>query len=97
VIGLNHVASPEFQELKDEIQVEQINEALEKLGTAPLKQGVRLTDLILRPQLSFRNLEAHIPALKKELDKRVLEHQENPKSGVDALEFLDSLKSKYEL
>ena len=34
---------------------------------------------------------------KKELDKRVSEHQENPKSGVDALEFLDSLKSKYEL
>ena len=34
---------------------------------------------------------------KRELDKRVLEHQENPKSGVDALEFLDSLKSKYEL
>jgi len=34
---------------------------------------------------------------KKELDKRLLEHQENPKSGVDAMEFLDSLKSKYEL
>ena len=34
---------------------------------------------------------------KKELDKRVLEHQENPNSGVNALEFLDSLKSKYEL
>lgn len=34
---------------------------------------------------------------KRELDKRVLEHQENPNSGVDALEFLDSLKSKYEL
>lgn len=34
---------------------------------------------------------------KKELDKRLLEHQENPKSGVDAFEFLDSLKSKYEL
>ncbi len=34
---------------------------------------------------------------KKELEKRLLEHQENPKSGVDALEFLDSLKSKYEL
>ena len=34
---------------------------------------------------------------KKELNKRLLEHQENPKSGVDALEFLDSLKSKYEL
>jgi hypothetical protein len=34
---------------------------------------------------------------KKELDKRLLEHQKDPKSGVDALEFLDSLKSKYEL
>ena len=28
---------------------------------------------------------------KKELDKRLAEHQENPKSGVDAFEFLDSL------
>jgi hypothetical protein len=34
---------------------------------------------------------------QKELDKRLAEHQENPKSGVDAFEFLDSLKSKYEL
>ena len=34
---------------------------------------------------------------KYELDKRLLEHQENPKSGVDAFDFLDSLKSKYEL
>ena len=34
---------------------------------------------------------------KKELDKRLVEHQENPKSGVDAFDFLDSLKSKYEL
>jgi hypothetical protein len=34
---------------------------------------------------------------KRELDKRLLEHQENSNSGLDALEFLDSLKSKYEL
>lgn len=34
---------------------------------------------------------------KKELDKRLLEHQKNPKSGLDAFQFLDSLKSKYEL
>lgn len=34
---------------------------------------------------------------KRELDKRVLEHEKNPKSGIDAFEFLDSLKSKYEL
>lgn len=34
---------------------------------------------------------------KKELNKRLLEHHENPKSGVDAFDFIDSLKSKYEL
>ena len=34
---------------------------------------------------------------KKELDKRLVEHTENPNSGGDAFEYLDSLKSKYEL
>ena len=34
---------------------------------------------------------------KKELDKRMLEHKENPKSGLDAFDFLDKLASKYEL
>lgn len=34
---------------------------------------------------------------KKELDKRLMEHQENPKLAEDAFQFLDGLKSKYEL
>lgn len=34
---------------------------------------------------------------KDELDNRLLDHKNNPKSGADAFEFLDSLKSKYEL
>ncbi len=34
---------------------------------------------------------------KKELDKRILEYKKNPNSSVDAFEFLDSLKSIYEL
>jgi len=51
------------------IKAKYINDALEKLDTAPLKQGVRLTDLILRPQLSFENLQPHIPALKECIDK----------------------------
>ncbi|MDD4922208.1 MAG: tRNA uridine-5-carboxymethylaminomethyl(34) synthesis enzyme MnmG [Bacteroidales bacterium] len=51
------------------IKAKYINEALEKLETAPLKQGVRLTDLILRPQLNFENLQEHIPALKNEIEK----------------------------
>ncbi|UPQ80419.1 hypothetical protein M0M57_06170 [Flavobacterium azooxidireducens] len=34
---------------------------------------------------------------KQELNNRLEEHQKNPKSGVDAFEFLDSIKTKYEL
>ncbi len=45
-----------------------INPALEKLGTTPLKQGVKLYDLILRPQLSILMLAPHIRALQEHLD-----------------------------
>ena len=51
------------------IKAKYINEALEKLDTTPLKQGVRLTDLLLRPQLNFENLQEYIPALKGEIEK----------------------------
>ena len=46
-----------------------INEALEKLGTTPLREGCKLADLIERPQLTLDNLSPHIKALKAELDK----------------------------
>lgn len=45
-----------------------INPALDALGTAPLKQGVKLYDLILRPQLSIAMLASHVPALAAMLD-----------------------------
>ena len=45
-----------------------INPALELLGTTPLKQGVKLYDLILRPQLSILMLAPHIKALQEHLD-----------------------------
>ncbi len=51
------------------IKAKYINTALENLDTAPLKQGVRLSDLILRPQLSFDVLQEHIPALKKRIEQ----------------------------
>lgn len=50
------------------IKAKYINPALEQLGTAPLKQGVRLIDLLARPQLTFENLKPHIQALAVELD-----------------------------
>ncbi|MGL5919388.1 MAG: tRNA uridine-5-carboxymethylaminomethyl(34) synthesis enzyme MnmG, partial [Bacteroidales bacterium] len=51
------------------IRAQYINEGLEALGTSPLKQGVKLFDLVLRPQLNLTNLAPLIPALQKELDK----------------------------
>ena len=46
-----------------------INEALEQLGTTPLREGCKLADLIERPQLTLENLSSHIKSLKTELDK----------------------------
>ena len=46
-----------------------INQALESLGTTPLREGCKLYDLIERPQLTLSNLSDHIKALKTELDK----------------------------
>lgn len=45
-----------------------INAGLEALGTTPLKQGVRLIDLVLRPQLDLQQLSQLVPALKREID-----------------------------
>ena len=46
-----------------------INDALESLGTTPLREGCKLADLIERPQLTLENLSGHIKALRAELDK----------------------------
>ena len=46
-----------------------INDALESLGTTPLREGCKLADLIERPQLTLDNLTPHIKALRAEIDK----------------------------
>ncbi len=53
-----------------------INDALEQLGTTPLREGCKLADLIERPQLTLNNLSKHIKALKNELDKTEPERRE---------------------
>ena len=53
-----------------------INEALETLGTTPLREGCKLADLIERPQLTLENLAPHIKALKAELDKTEAERKD---------------------
>ena len=52
-----------------------INGGLEALGTAPLKQGVRLIDLILRPQLDMVKLSTLVPALKQEISVIKMKYQ----------------------
>ncbi len=51
------------------IKPEYINEGLASLGTTPLKQRVKLKDIITRPQITIENISEFIPALKSELDK----------------------------
>ena len=62
-----------------------INDALETLGTTPLREGCKLADLIERPQLTLENLSGHIKALKAELDKTEPERKDEI---VEAAEIL---------
>jgi tRNA uridine 5-carboxymethylaminomethyl modification enzyme len=51
------------------IKAKEINPALEQLGTTPLQFGVKLEDLLARPQLNMKNLSEIIPELKDVLNK----------------------------
>lgn len=58
------------------VKPQYINEGLEALGTSRLRQGSKLIDLILRPQLSIENLANYIPALQEEIDKLPVSRKE---------------------
>ena len=62
-----------------------INDALESLGTTPLREGCKLADLIERPQLTLDNLTPHIKALKTELDKTEPERREEITEAAEIL------------
>ena len=51
------------------IKAKEVNGALEQLGTTPLQFGVKLEDLIARPQLNFQNLMDIIPQLREFIDR----------------------------
>ena len=50
------------------IKPQDINSVLENLGTNPIKQGVKLLDIILRPQININDLIEHISPLKEICD-----------------------------
>ena len=51
------------------IKPKEINASLEALGTTPLQFGVKLEDLVARPQLNFQNLQEIIPELKERFNR----------------------------
>ncbi len=51
------------------VKAQYINSQLEQMGTSPLKQGVKLIDLILRPQLTVKSVASISPALQDQLEK----------------------------
>jgi len=50
------------------VKAEQVNSALEAFDTTPLRHGVKLIDLILRPQLNMEKISSVVPALKELLE-----------------------------
>lgn len=50
------------------VKADYINEGLKKYGTTPLNRGVKLVDLVLRPQLNIHILSELIPSFKQKLD-----------------------------
>ena len=45
-----------------------INSALEALGTAPLREGCKVEDLLARPQITMNNLSEIVPGLRQLLE-----------------------------
>lgn len=50
---------------------EQVNAMLAQYGTSELKQGIKLYDLILRPQLDVKKVAEMIPAFARYIDENV--------------------------
>ena len=64
-----------------------INGALESIGTTPLREGCKLSDLMARPQINFQNLSNIVPALKEALD--------SPQNRKEEIAEAAEIKMKY--
>ena len=53
------------------VSASKINPLLEARESSPLKQGVKLMDLVLRPQLTLADLIEHIPALAEYVEMNI--------------------------
>lgn len=69
-----------------------INDSLERLGTAPLRQGCKLSELIGRPQITVSNISECVLSFKNELNKIEYRKEEI----IEALEILIKYKGYIE-
>ena len=69
------------------VKPKEINGALESIGTTPLREGCKLSDLMARPQINFQNLSNIVPALKEALD--------SPKNRKEEIAEAAEIKMKY--
>ena len=69
------------------VKPKEINGALENIGTTPLREGCKLSDLMARPQINFQNLSNIVPALKETLD--------SPQNRKEEIAEAAEIKMKY--
>lgn len=69
------------------VKPKEINGALESIGTTPLREGCKLSDLTARPQINFQNLSNIVPALKEALD--------SPQNRKEEIAEAAEIKMKY--
>ena len=65
-----------------------INNALEKIGTTPLRQGCKLIEILNRPQVTIENISKYVPAFQRELDKATESNQKRKEEILEAAEIL---------
>lgn len=58
------------------VRADSVNSVLESFGTTPLRHGVKLIDLILRPQLTIEKIASFIPAFQEQLNKIISRKEE---------------------
>ncbi|HEY9550762.1 MAG TPA: tRNA uridine-5-carboxymethylaminomethyl(34) synthesis enzyme MnmG [Prevotella sp.] len=69
------------------VKAKDINSALESIGTAPLKAGCKISDLIGRPQVELKQLAEFIPDLKAIIN--------TPKNRIEEIAEASEIKIKY--
>lgn len=65
-----------------------INDALEKMGTTPLRQGCKMIEILNRPQVTIHNIAPYIPAFRKVLEKTTETDPNRKEEILEAAEIL---------